>query len=360
MRFSVFSILLSAALLLPASAGTEHQEVSSESVTLHECEVTPSFPETARPKNIIFMIGDGMGSEQVWAAWLVNKGRLNIEQLPVTGFSRTTSASHTVTDSAASGTALACGQKTTNGHIGQTPQGEKLSSLLTRAEEKKMSTGLVVTKDITDATPAAFYAHTNDRRKAEAIAAYLPECGADFVFGGGRNHFSAQQLEAMRQKGMDIRLCTPGNLPPRWKRGSTMPEEVGKALTALEQNPQGFFLMVEGSQIDTACHSNNLKGMVEEMLDFDQAIGVVLRWMQQNPDTLLVITADHQTGGLSILDGDKEAGTVKGCFTTTGHNGLIVPVYAIGPGASVFGGIHENTEIHDLLQQAMDSVPREE
>lgn len=319
----------------------------------HPCTPLPEIPATAQPNNIIFMIGDGMGAEQVWAGRLVNKGDLNLNRMPVTGFSVTVSASHTITDSAAGGTALACGHKTTNGYVGETPDGAPVDSLLTLAESMGKSTGLAVTKDITDATPAAFYAHSADRRRAKDIAAYLPRCGVDFVRGGGSKHFSKKQLESMQRAGMDIKLPSSAHYPAPSKRGMSLAADVRDALAALEKNGKGFFLMVEGSQIDTAAHSNDLQWMVEEVLDFDLAVGTVLEWMQQHPDTLLVITADHQTGGLSLLDGDAAEGTVQGVFTTKGHSGVCVPVYAAGAGAAAFTGTHDNTQIYALLKAAM-------
>lgn len=342
------------AMVLPlAAVNSQPQEVAD--VPGHACVAAPVIPEGTPVKNVIFMIGDGMGSEQLWAGRIVNKGPLNIEQLPVTGFSRTPSFSHMVTDSAAGGTALACGQKTINGHIGQDPQGNKLTSLLRLAEAKGMPTGLVVTKDITDATPAAFYAHVDDRRKAGAIASYLPESGAEFVRGGGSSHFTPEQLESMRAKGMDIELAAAVHMAPASQRGDVLPQDVARALEVLgaQSGDKGFFLMVEGSQIDVACHANNLRETICEMLDFDKAVGCVMQWMQAHPDTLLVITADHQTGGLSLLGGDMEQGTVRGVYTTGSHNGIAVPVYAAGPGSSVFSGVHENTEIYSLIKAAM-------
>lgn len=352
MRKTVF-LLMSLALPLVA-ANSQPQDVAD--IPGHACVAAPATPEGAVVKNVIFMIGDGMGAEQLWAGRIANKGALNIEQLPVVGFSRTPSASHLITDSAAGGTALACGQKTINGHIGQDPAGNKLPSLLCMAESKGMPTGLVVTKDITDATPAAFYAHVDDRRKAGEIAHYLPESGAEFVRGGGSSHFTPEQLESMRAKGMDIELAAEVHMSPASQRGDVLPQDVSRALEVLgeQSGDKGFFLMVEGSQIDTACHANDLREAVCEMLDFDKAVGCVMEWMQTHPDTLLVITADHQTGGLSLLGGDLQRGTLRGAFSTGSHNGISVPVYAAGPGSAVFGGVHENTDIFSLLQAALE------
>lgn len=353
---SLFLTLLLAALPLTAAPNTAPQEF--DDAPTHECVAAHVIPAGAQPKNIIFMIGDGMGTEQISVGWLANHGRLNLEQLPVCGFSRTPSFSHGITDSAAGGTALACGQKTINGHIGQDAQGKKLTSVLRTAQGMGKSTGLVVTKDITDATPAAFYAHTDDRQKAKEIAEQLKTAGITFVRGGGHRHFNHEQMEAMRAKGTDIKLSAHGHMETAAKRGDVLPTDVAHALAALEKNENGLFLMIEGSQIDTAGHANELRNVACEMLDFDKAIGVVLTWMQTHPDTLLVITADHQTGGLSILDAAPKRGYVRGCFTTGSHNGVMVPVFAVGAGADAFRGVHENTEIAELIRRAMQKAAK--
>lgn len=347
----LFSLLLAFSPVWAAHTGLQ----TAAGAPTHDITPLPEIPAGAKARNVILMIGDGMGSEHVWAGWLANHGKLTLEQLPVTGFSRTPSGSATITDSAAGGTAMACGVKAVNHHVGQNVQGESIDSLLVDAERLGKSTGLLATKDITDATPASFYAHVDSRKQKDLIAAALPGSGAEFVWGGGSEHFSEQQLQEMRAHGMNIELPCKGDMVPASQRGDALPEATARALAVLEQNPAGFFLMVEGSQIDVAAHANNLNEVVHEVLDFDKAIGVVLDWMKNHPDTLLVITADHQTGGLSLLGGSVADGRVEGVFTTDYHSGVSVPVYAIGPGADVFGGIQENTDLHDKLQRALQA-----
>lgn len=322
----------------------------------HEVAVEKSAMQVvqAKPRNIILMIGDGMSAEHVWAAWVCNGGKLNMTQLPVAGFSCTYSANRLITDSAAGGTALACGQKTDNGMLGQTPSGEALRSLaaIFAAPPYHKKTGLVVTKAITDATPAAFYAHVASRKNTAKIAAHLCESGVDVVVGGGAAAFSEQQMQQLNA-GEDalVVLAAPGDCAYAAQRGDFLAEHTRKALEALEPAPNGFFLMIEGSKIDSASHEADLRRAVEETLDFDKALGEVLRWMQQHPDTLLVVTADHQTGGLVIHDGSVKEGKVKATFATTAHTGVAVPVYAAGCGAADFTGVLDNTQIpHKILQ----------
>ena len=302
----------------------------------------------AQARNVILMIGDGMSSEHVWAAWLCNGGKLNLECLPHTAFSRTPSANRTITDSAAGGTAIACGEKTNNGMLGQRPSGRVLYSLASRLMQPPYNkdAGLVVTKAITDATPAAFYAHVPSRKQTEKIAAQLLEMPFLVVAGGGSAAFTPEQAALLAAEPRRfVSLSAKGDCPYAPERGDELPQNVAKALSVLEQAPNGFFLMIEGSEIDMASHATDLNLAVRETLDFDKTLGVVLQWMQRHPDTLLVVTADHQTGGLSILDGCVKKGWVKGSFSTSNHTGVAVPIYAAGPGAEAFSGIMENTDI---------------
>lgn len=326
-----------------------------EKMPQHEVAVQ-SVPvdAAAKPSNVILMIGDGMSSEHVWAAWVCNGGKLNLEQMPVTGFSRTFSANRLVTDSAAGGTALACGHKTNNGMLGQTADGRALSSLASRlyAAPYHKAVGLVVTKAITDATPAAFYAHTASRHNTAEIAKQL--CAAPFsvIVGGGSGAFSSAQMQALRKNDQAyVELAAKEHCPYAPERGDFLARQTERALAELEKSPRGFFLMIEGSEIDTASHAADARLAVAETLDFDHALGVVLRWMQSHPDTLLVVTADHQTGGIAIHGGSVQERKVKVSFATTEHTGVAVPVYAAGCGAQKFTGVMDNTQIPQKIFQ---------
>ena len=308
-------------------------------------------------RNVVLMIGDGMGSEHVWAAWLYNGSRLNITTLPVTGFSITSSASHGITDSAAGGTAIACGCKAINGQLGLDAEGRAVESLAARMRKAGKATGIVVTKSVTDATPAAFYAHVKSRKDTPAIAAALVDAGFEVVAGGGADDFTEEQRAELEKKTRMLELAAPGECEAPDKRGDWMPRQVEKALRVLETDKDGFFLMVEGSKIDMEAHSKDLKGVIQETLDFDQAVGVVLEWMKKHPDTLLVVTADHQTGGLSITNANRETGMVTGKFSTYRHSGVAVPVYAAGVGAERFTGVRENTDLAPKIYQAAGMKP---
>ncbi|MGN0187519.1 MAG: alkaline phosphatase [Paludibacteraceae bacterium] len=328
-----------------------------------------------KAKNVIFMIGDGMGINQIYAALTANGGSLNIEQCPVTGFSKSYSASNYITDSAAGGTALATGTKTRNNMVGLAPDSTTvLRSSLYYAERNGKATGIVVTCPLTHATPASFYAHQVSRHMYEEIALDLLDANIDVMIGGGRQHLEKRKdgqnlSKKFADKGYEVvyteqalqnstadKILAPLadiDMPVASKRGNYLPDAVEKAIATLARDTNGFFLMVEGSQIDYQCHNNNAEEMVCEMRDFDNAIGKALEFARQDGNTLVVITADHETGALSILNGDFEAGTVECQFNTTGHSGVPVPVFVFGPGAEQFTGIQQNTDFRDKVLRLM-------
>ncbi len=340
-----------AVTLLAASCGQAPQ--TAENLPRHEVPDRPAALHLQKPaRHVILMIGDGMGAEHVWAAWACNRGKLHLHRLPVCGWSRTSSTSHAITDSAAGGTAIACGERTSNGTVGQSPEGEAFRSLAAILRERGYATGLVATKSITDATPAAFYAHAAKRRNTPLIASQLAGAGFSVVLGGGADDVPAESLERLRAEGALVDLTAPHDLPPASQRGDYLPRSVERALARLGENDAPFFLMVEGSQIDVAAHNNDLRETVAEVLEFDRALGCVLRWAEEHPDTLVIVTADHQTGGLTLHGADIEAGKVEGRFSTKRHSGLAVPVYAGGSGARFFAGTYDNRNILARVLQA--------
>lgn len=324
-----------------------------------------------RAKNIILMIGDGMGFEQVGAACVANRGALHMLTLPVTGVARTYSADRLVTDSGAAGTAIACGEKTRNYTIGVDSTGKELPSLLVKARESGRRTGVAVVCRLNDATPAAFCCHAIGRDDAEAIAADYLDGTADYIAGGGLKYWIGRRdgrdlLAEMNRKGyrtcmrpeelesLDqlpaVAVLDTLELPTAPSRGDLFRRMVGKGLELLD-NEEGFFLMIEGSCIDDWCHANRIDRAIEEILDFDRTVGDVLRWAERDGETLVIVTADHSTGGLTLLDGDLKEGLVKVNFSSTGHNGIFVPVFAYGPSAEAFAGTYENSELSRRLER---------
>lgn len=317
-------------------------------------------------KNIIFFIGDGMGVAHVNAAIMRSGEKINMAKCPVSGFATTYSLTSKITDSAAAGTALATGNKTTNGIIAQDTLGNDYKSILKIVEEQGLSTGLVSTSAFTHATPASFFANNPSRSNYEAIAADFLKTDIDVLIGGGYVHLanrkdSVNYIDSLRNRNYQValdmeemRAVKDGKLAallydvhsPKYSegRGEMLPESTAKALEILSMNKKGFFLMVEGSQIDWGGHDNDAEYVTSETLDFDRAIGVALEFQKTHPNTLIVVTADHETGGITFPSpkGNYSQDTVV--FSTKGHTGIMVPVFASGPGAEEFSGIFDNTE----------------
>ena len=321
-------------------------------------------------RNIILMIGDGMGLEQVSCAWVVNRGKLNLDNMPVVGLSRTYCTDQLITDSGAGGTALASGFKTAMDHIGVTPDTTDLNSIFVYAKQKGMSTGVAVTCHFADATPCDFCCHNEYRYNQEDLIADYLDCGVDYLSGGGTDWFTVKRtdgrniIKELEAKGYNVALSeqelmkaelpafgilSPDNLPVALERGDLFRHSVARGLELLSRNEKGFIMMIEGSCIDDWLHGNDIGKAVEEILDFDRTLGDVLEWAAKDGHTLVVVTADHATGCLSLRDGSLEEGTIGVSFASESHNGIAVPFYAWGPGSAQFTGIRENAEYGQML-----------
>ena len=328
-------------------------------------------PKSRKIKNVIFMIGDGMSMEAVSVGWTLNGGHLNMDNFPVAGYSRTYCADKLITDSCAGGAALAGGEKTKYGYIGQDADGKPFYTLLHQAQAKGKKTGLVVTCRINDATPADFVCHSPDRHLEAEIAEQYVDSGVDFIVGGGRQFWDEREdgrnlINEMKARGYNfvekredlakvhsgklLGLFAPLDMDPVLDRGPVLEDATMKAIELLD-NKKGFFLMVEGSQIDDWAHRQKVGYMAEELFDFDKTIGKVLEWAEKDGHTLVVVTADHGTGGITLIDGSLEDRTVNVHFSTKGHHGIVVPVFAWGPHAEDFGGVMENAELSDRIRK---------
>lgn len=327
-----------------------------------------------KPKNIIFLIGDGMGVAQVFSAVTANRGVLNMTQMPFTGFSQTQSANRYITDSAAGGTALSSGQRTYNGAIGVDMDTLAITTILEISKSKGYATGLVSTSSLTDATPASFIAHQPQRKMEEEIAADFIGSGIDIFIGGGRKFFVNRKdgrnlldelkddkylvfeslADASNVNTGKLAILTAENDNGTYpKRGEMLPEATEKAINVLKNNKKGFFLMVEGSAIDWGSHENNTPYVVQETLDFDRAVGKALEFASSNKETLVIITADHETGGMTLTGGNLDKGEVSAKFTTDGHTAVMVPVFAYGAGADKFTGVYKNIDIFKKIKAAL-------
>lgn len=317
-------------------------------------------------KNVILMIGDGMSLMHIEAAWTCNRGHLWLENAQYTGISKTPASNRLITDSGSGGTSLATGYKTRYHAVGVDSTGRPLESLNVLAHKAGKANGIAVTCRLWDATPCDFVAHNLDRNKEQDLILDYLNAPLDYVFGGGakyfehrddgRNIFSELEKKGYRvartldelwhcKSGKIYAVPYPVDTPVPAERGDLLAKASLKGIDLLNQNKSGFFMMIEGSQLDDYGHFNQLDMLMQETLDFDQTIGAVMKWAAADGQTLVVVTADHQTGGPTVLGGDYHTGTVQVNFSTRDHSGTMVPVYAFGPGSENFTGFMDNTEI---------------
>ena len=397
------------------------------------------------PKNVILLIGDGTGPQQFgllmdWAD-AAGKSPTAFERLAnagTTGALRTAPADEPLTDSAAGATALACGVSTVNGAISVDPSGKKLTTCLEDARAKGRRTGLVTTTTVTHATPACFAAHVGNRGEEGEIAQqYVHQgLGADVTFGGGRKFFPESLLAEAGEKGWKLvqtreelaalpagtqkalGLFSKSHVPyaidrdqPGEAQAPSLADMTRKALEILSQDDKGFFLMVEGGRIDHACHGNDAPAALGELREFDDTIALCEEFRAKHPDTLVIVTADHETGGLTVTTGmppavltagqflalakvekSVEAMGISGkppgdfdasrfglghaafyppnywaadsvaiersaqfcvTFSTSTHSTTPVLIAAAGPGAAAFGGVRRNTIVGQRLREWM-------
>ena len=334
----------------------------------------PRSTETAR--RVIFIIADGAGAAH-WSLLPVFRGSGTLDEFPVTGLVLPRGTSARVIDSAASANAYAIGMPTFNGAIGVGPDSIAHETVLEAAAKAGLATGLVTTTSVTDATPAAFAAHVADRDLHSEIAAQLGSSGVDVLMGDGLGYFdgtlrpdSQDLLAALARRYTIVRtpeelaqmdaeatsaligLFTRSNSPaldPAKPRLARMTET---ALAILTRDPEGFFLLVETEGSDEAAHANApIEDVAAIMSDLDEAIRVALRYQQQHPETLLIVTFDHETGGAALHTLRGNVHSLR--YTTTGHTATLLPLFAIGPGAEAFAGVHEGAALGRLLRIAV-------
>ncbi len=321
-----------------------------------------SFASAQSPRYIFFMIGDGMGAEQVK---LTNE-RPCFLNFPVTGEITTYSADADITDSAAAGTALSTGKKTSNGTVGMSPDhSENYYSIVADAMSAGYGTAIMTSVSLDHATPASFYAHRPSRNDYYEISGFVAESGVN-IFAGAGFKDPRENLKAMKKAGYKIvrgqdaningkkviwiqdETADQSQLPYKYNRGENdmeLPDMLEEVIDALEKSHKKFFVMAEGGMIDWACHDNNAYLARGEVEDFDEAVQEALDFYEDHrSETLIVVTADHETGGLTV----NEDGSVS--WTTDYHTGANVPVYAIGVGAEKFQGTLNNIDIPNILR----------
>lgn len=349
---------------------------------------TPIAKEEVAPKakNVILLIGDGVGLSQVSSAFYFKKTSPNYARFNWVGLISTSSSREDITDSAAGATAFGSGIKTYNGAIGVSDDSTEVKNLVEIVSPLHIKTGVISTSSIQHATPAGFYAHVINRGLYEDIAADMVDSDIDFFAGGGTKFFNKREdgknlLEELKTKGFGIDTIALGDFegikehskmayllaenhmdPVAKGRGDFLPKatELGIQFLNKDSDNANFFMMVEGSQVDWGGHANDADYLISELIDFDDAIGKALDFAEKDGNTLVIVTADHETGGFTLSSTPKktEEGSsysdyneISGTFSTNGHSATLIPVFAYGPGAEAFAGVYENTEIfHKILE----------
>ncbi|MBQ2142564.1 MAG: alkaline phosphatase [Alistipes sp.] len=329
--------------------------------------------EAQEVKNIIFLIGDGMGLASVSMMQLENNYEPTIfDSADNIALQKTYSLDNRVTDSAASGTALATGFKTNNTMLGQLPDGTNTESLMELAADKGKATGLVVTTYLQHATPGAFYAHVPSRHEYATISEQLLASDIDIAIGGGmaffKEHYNNHKkaTKAITESGFTLVESLDADMSGERilalladkeieNRTGYLAKATAMAIEHLDNNDNGFVLMVEGSLIDGMGHGNDAKGQQGEMRDFMEAIEVAVAYAREHTDTLVVVTADHETGGLAIISGNADFNLseqgVEYKWATGGHSGVMVPIYLYGTGAELINGVMENADLGKRLKE---------
>lgn len=331
--------------------------------------LAPCSADSAQPPadSAILFIGDGMGPMQVHLSRVEPGQPLEMEKLPVAGVVTTNSVGGRVTDSAAAGTALATGHKTENGRIGTDPDDQRLQNILERARSMYKSTGIITTDALHGATPASFAAHVDDRGKRSEIAAQMAGSGVDVLIGfwkgefvpksaGGNREDNRDLIAEMRAKGYDVVFTRDELLKSKGDKvianfedetAPTLAEMVTNAVDRLSRDPDGFVLVVEQARIDWECHDHKLPEAISFVRSLDKAVVAARSAALERGRTLVVITADHETGGLAP----------DGTFSTEGHTGTPVRLFAVGPGAEAFAGDLDNTDVPKRIADAIGIGP---
>lgn len=348
-------------------------------------------------RSVILFIGDGMGEAQRNAASFSLGDTLVMDDMPAYGFSRTNSADSDITDSAAAATAIATSVKTNNGIIGMDRNLNVLRTILEEAHIRGMSTGLITNVQITHATPAAFAAHVEDRDMMTEIAKQMLDAGVDVLLGGGEDYFipisesGCYPQPGKRSDGRNLineaiasgytyvcKAASFNNLDPSTTERlmglfadegmsrpftPTLEEMTQKSIEILSKNPNGFFLMVEGGQIDWAAHSNDADDVISDVIGLDQAVAVAKQFGVIDNDTLIIVTADHETGGMSVdltssgLPGEDgpffmpDGTPFYVNWSTSDHTNINVPTSAQGQFSEMLNGVHDNTHIYTVMVQ---------
>ncbi|MHC5202630.1 alkaline phosphatase [Myroides sp. LJL119] len=330
----------------------------------------PSFKsdnKKTKINNVILLIGDGNGLTQISAAALANNGDLSLLQLKNMGLIKTQAADDFTTDSAAAATALSTGEKTYNRSIGMSQNREPLQNIAQYLHMHDFSTGVISTDEVVGATPSAFFAHQFDRDHSDLIAKDLVNSNLNLFIAGGSKYFSDLNiqenftlLDSVQQVGKSNHdkvgvFLAPGGVDGVIQgRDDILARATKESIAFFTKKKKPFFLMIEAAKIDSYGHSNNTSGIVTEGIDFDKAISQALEFADKDGHTLVIITADHETGGFAIPQGNMKKGMIEGDFISNDHTGVMVPIFAYGPHSSEFQGVYENSEVYGKILKVLN------
>ena len=361
----IFVLLILSVTSCNFSENTESVKIGSKETEFIEIK---DFSDDLKAKNIILVIGDGVGPNQITLSRIAIGGldfRLFIDQMPYHGTSLTHSYDNAYTDSAAAATAWSTGFKTKTRYLSLDPDKKILETIVELLSKKGYASGVVATSSVTHATPAALYAHIDNRYEYKEIANQLINSSIHIALGGGKKFFDLNKINDTHhvltskeslQLNFDYSKKLIGLFDDdgieRSNEKPTQRQMTNFALKHLNKQCDGFFLMTEGSQIDWAGHDNDANKMIEEFRDFDLTIKDLIKFVNKNNDTLLIITSDHETGGLQILKQDNDNVIIQ--WGTGRHTSTPVGVHAYGPGAELFQGLMDNTDIHYKMLEAID------
>lgn len=339
--------------------------------------------QTDKSLNIILLIGDGMGLSQVSTSFYYQDST-NFSRFQNIGLMNTSSVTDKITDSGAGGTALAIGERTYNNAIGVGVDSLIRENIIEILSKYKYKSGIIATCQLPHATPASFFAHVTNRNQYDEIASQIIHSDVDFFAAGGTDYFlrradGVNYFDSLIYSGFEMDtlslekemledkkygfLLAPDAMPSMINgRGNFLPNATQKAIDYLSKAGNGFFLMVEGSQIDWAGHNNDAKYLIGEMLDFDKTIGVAMDFAAKNNNTLVIVLADHETGGYTLsashsegMEGDYNV--IQPSFSNSGHSAALIPIFAFGPGSEYFTGIYNNSQIfHKILKSASINI----
>lgn len=373
MKKIVIICLMFPVLVMAQHGKRDARNQKNTAAELFPCSIEQACLQGPLPRNVIFVVGDGMGTAQVYSSVVAQGDNSVFLQFPYSGFSRTYSRNRYTTDSGAGGSALMTGHKVDNYHIALGPRNTWYPSFLVTAKRMfGMAAGFVVTSSVLDATPASTYAHVSDRHLSDSISMQMAQCGFEVMIGGDMNHFLPENrkdglapLDTLKARGYKMafntvdlsllkgrKICgllTSANPGPAAERGNMLTLSALKAIETLNKNDNGFCLMIEGSQIDWACHNNDSAYLCGEMADFENMLRAVLDFAKRDGETLVIVTADHETGGLTLLNGNIQQHLSTPTWKTSSHSGVMVPVFSYGPGSEHFAGIQQNTDFYNKI-----------